>query len=144
MTKNEKTFRLGRRGVLGGAAAATGGLLLKSLATGIPAKILLDPLSATAEQMPGQASVCIIASSRNGDPLNANVPGTYGFADLYHSADPNMVETPLSLGGVSTSAAKPWADLGPSVLDRTCFFHHANLHAGSWRDGARAADDGRD
>ncbi len=125
MKKTDKKYRLGRRGLLRGAAAAGGGVLLQSLATGLPANILLDPLSARADQMPGNEKMLILASSRLGDPLNANVPGTYGFADVYHSADPDMAETPLTLNGTSTSAAKPWAELSQSVLDRTCFFHHA-------------------
>lgn len=127
MTKNEESFRLRRRGLLRGVAAAGGGFLLQSLATGIPAKVLLDPLSARADQGAGNERMLILSSSRDGDPINANVPGCYGPGneEIYHSADPDMAETALTLNGTPTTAAKPWADLTQSVLDRTCFFHHA-------------------
>lgn len=36
-----------------------------------------------------------------------------------------MAETPLRLDGKAYTAAKPWAELPQSVLDRTVFFHHA-------------------
>jgi uncharacterized protein (DUF1501 family) len=124
MTKKSDLPKLSRRGAVGALATVGGGLLLRSLATGIPAKILLDPLSATADdQTPGK--MLIISSSSQGDPVNANVPGTYGFSDLYHPVDPLMAETPLTLGTTQTSAAKPWADLPQNILDRACFFHHA-------------------
>ncbi|HHH30829.1 MAG TPA: DUF1501 domain-containing protein [Polyangiaceae bacterium] len=120
----KKSFQIGRRGVLGAAATVTGGLILRSLATGIPAKVLLDPMSATAQDMP-TGRMLILSSSSAGDPVNANVPGTYGYPELYHPEDPLMAETNLSLGGLQTSAAKPWADLPQNILDRTLFFHHA-------------------
>ncbi len=122
--RSHRQGRLDRRSLLRGVAAAGGGFLLQSLATGIPAKILLDPLSARAEHS-ATGRMLILSSSRNGDPVNANVPGTYGFADIYHSADPDMAETALTLKGTASTAAKPWANLSQSVLDRTCFFHHA-------------------
>jgi uncharacterized protein (DUF1501 family) len=36
-----------------------------------------------------------------------------------------MTKTALTLAGTSTFAAKPWAELPQSVLDRTAFIHHA-------------------
>ncbi len=120
----KKSFQIGRRSVLGAAATVTGGLILRSLATGIPAKVLLDPMSATAQDMP-TGRMLILSSSSAGDPVNANVPGTYGYPELYHPEDPLMAETNLSLGGQQTSAAKPWADLPQNILDRAMFFHHA-------------------
>jgi uncharacterized protein (DUF1501 family) len=119
-----KANRFGRRGMLGGMAAVAGSFMMRSLATGIPAKVLLDPLSASAEDLPA-GKMLIVASSRDGDPINANVPGTYGFADLYHPPAASMAETPMMLSGTPTSAAKPWADLPQNILDRTVFFHHA-------------------
>jgi hypothetical protein len=35
-----------------------------------------------------------------------------------------MAPTPLTLGGKSWVAAKPWSELPQPLLDRTCFFHH--------------------
>jgi hypothetical protein len=123
---NQKTIKLGRRGMLGAFATFGGGLILRSLATGIPAKVLLDPLSASADDTPS-GKMLILSSSSNGDPFNANVPGTYavGPTEIFHSADPAMAKTALTLAGTSTFAAKPWAQLPQNVLDRTAFFHHA-------------------
>ncbi len=125
MTSQNKTNRFGRRGLLGGAAAAGGGLILSSLATGIPAHILLNPLNAKAEEPTGK--LLILSTSSQGDPLNANVPGCYApeFTDLYHPQDPAMAESSLMLSGSAYTAAKPWADLPQHMLDRTMFFHHA-------------------
>jgi uncharacterized protein (DUF1501 family) len=123
---NQKNFKLGRRGMLGAFATFGGGLILRSLATGIPAKVLLDPLSASAADTPS-GKMLILSSSSNGDPFNANVPGTYDVSgsEIFHSADPGMAKTALSLGATNTFAAKPWAQLPQNVLDRTAFFHHA-------------------
>jgi hypothetical protein len=87
-------------------------------------KVLLDPLTANADNMPTQSRMLILASSSAGDPVNANVPGTY-LPEIFHSADPAMVESPLTMSGQSYTAAKPWADLPQTTLDRTVFFHHA-------------------
>lgn len=126
MTDQSQSSKLGRRSALGALATVGGGLLLRSLATGIPAKVLLDPLSASAQDLP-TGKILILSSSSQGDPLNANVPGTYDFPanQIFHSADPAMAKTSMTLAGKPTSAAKPWADLPQSILDRTAFFHHA-------------------
>ncbi len=55
------------------------------------------------------------------------MPGTYEDQGIAHSLDPLMAPTPMSLGGRSYTAAKPWASLPQNVLDRTCFFHHTTL-----------------
>lgn len=36
----------------------------------------------------------------------------------------------MTVGGRSTAAAKPWAQLPPNVLARTCFFHHGTYTNG--------------
>lgn len=125
MNDHTNTKRFGRRGALGTLAALGGGLAIRALATGLPARVLLDPRNAHAQDPMQTPKTLILASSRDGDPMNANVPGTYGFPDLYHSADPAMAPTQLSLSGQSYTAAKPWADLPQGILDRTVFFHHA-------------------
>jgi len=97
---------------------------LRALATGLPVSFLLHPRRALAE-----ASACttpqyiILATSGNGDPINANVPGTYLDPKIVHSADPAMAPTDLMLGGQTWQAAAPWASLPRAVLDRTCFWH---------------------
>lgn len=124
MNKKTRSRGMSRRRALGAFGAMGGGLLWRSLATGIPAKILLDPLRASAEDLP-TGRILILSSSQAGDPVNANVPGTYGFSDIFHPDTPEMAETALRLGDVETTAAKPWAGLSQKVLDRTVFFHHA-------------------
>ena len=43
-----------------------------------------------------RAQYLIVAAGSSGDPLNANVPGTYDFDDIVHSPDPRMAKTPSS------------------------------------------------
>ena len=126
--------RMHRRDVLraavGGGLSAGWGLALRALATGLPASILLRPNPGRAQSSPaesGPGRMLIIFSNARGDPVNANVPGTYGpgAEEVAHPPDPVMAETPLLLSGRAYTAAKPWADLPQSVLDNTVFFHHA-------------------
>ncbi len=117
-----------RRQTLMSALFGAGYVGLRALATGLPASFLLNPRRALADAAatcadPGKAQFIILATSGNGDPINANVPGCYLDPKITHSADPTMAATPLSLGGQSYTAAAPWAQLPQSVLDRTTFFH---------------------
>ena len=102
-------MKLNRRDLL---KTGVGGILLKSLATGLPASLLLNPRAGRAQSDPlsnGPGMMLILATSGLGDPINANVPGTYGAGaqDVAHSADPEMAPTTLSLGGRTYTAAKP-------------------------------------
>lgn len=120
-------MKLHRRDLLKSAA---GGIALRALATGVPASILLNPRpgrAAVDTLADGPGRMLILMTSNAGDPLNANVPGTYGGAasEVAHSLDPQMAATQLRLSGRQYTAAKPWADLPQNVLDRTVFFHHA-------------------
>jgi hypothetical protein len=108
----------------------TGYVGLRALATGLPAAFLLDPRRALAQSSTpapgcaaGKAQFIILNTSGAGDPINANVPGTYDDPAIVHSADPAMAATPLNLRGRATTAAAPWASLPQAVLDRTCFWH---------------------
>ncbi len=119
---------LGRREALVRGLFGAGMLGLRSLATGIPAAVLLSPLSARAECTDkARAQYLILSASEAGDPINANVPGTYDAPEIAHSPDPLMAATALSLAGKATTAAKPWAELPQNILDRSCFFHHGTL-----------------
>ncbi|MEM9692563.1 MAG: hypothetical protein AAGA56_08465 [Myxococcota bacterium] len=115
-----------RRRALGAFGTAGGSLILGAMATGIPARVLLDPLSAEAqEEGLRPARMLILSVSAQGDPVNANVPGTYDDSMIAHPADPAMAPTELRMSGRTSVAARPWADLGPGVLDRMAFIHHA-------------------
>jgi hypothetical protein len=121
-----------RRELLLQGLLGAGWLGLRSLATGLPAAFLLRPAAASADgEMqcadPAKAQFLILSMSAQGDPVNANVPGTYDFADIAHSADPAMAKSELVLGAQSFWAARPWAGLPDWVRGRLCFFHHATL-----------------
>jgi len=116
---------ISRRGALAALTTTVGGsLLARSIATGIPAHILANPLEATAQDMPS-GKFLILNSRNDGDPINCYVPGTYGHDLVVRSADASMAETPMQLGSVSTSGAAVWANLPQDVLNKSVFFHHA-------------------
>jgi hypothetical protein len=119
-----------RRTIINGLFGA-GMLGLRALATGVPAAILANPRRALAAGDAcfdkARAQYLILSTSGSGDPLNANVPGTYAFPDIAHSPDPLMAKTSFKLGSTTVEAAAPWATLPQNVLDRTSFFHHTTL-----------------
>jgi hypothetical protein len=102
---------------------------LRSLATGIPAAILLDPrkglaADAGASQGPAGPQYLIFSTSGAGDPVNCNAPGTYDDPNIAHPNDPSMAATPMTFGSKTVRGAKVWSTLPASTLARTCFFHH--------------------
>ncbi len=105
------------------ALFGAGGLGLKSLATGIPISVLASPRTAHA-QGNGTGRVLILSCSSAGDPLNANVPGTYEDSAIQHSNDPLMAPTAMTIGGQTLTAARPWAELPSNIMQKTVFFHH--------------------
>jgi hypothetical protein len=118
-----------RRETLLSAILGSGLVGLRALATGLPISLLIDPRRAlAANPTPScsavdKAQFIIFNTSGAGDPINANVPGTYDDPKIVHSADPAMAATPLTLNGQTHTAAAPWATLPQAVLDRTCFWH---------------------
>jgi Protein of unknown function (DUF1501) len=118
-----------RRQALLSTLFGTGMVGLRALATGLPASFLLSPRRALADMPasgcpdPSKAQFIIFNTSGQGDPINANVPGTYDDPAIVHSMDPSMAPTALSIGGQAFTAAAPWATLPQAVLDRTCFWH---------------------
>lgn len=133
-----------RRALLHATLFGAGAVGLRALATGLPISLFTRAPEAWAADAdagagPGGAAAAtcavdaakaqylIVSTSSLGDPVNANVPGTYDFADIPHAADPRMAATPFSLGGNTVTGAQIWSTLPQWVLDRTCFFHHATL-----------------
>jgi len=123
-----------RRQTLLSALFGAGYVGLRALATGLPASFLLNPRRALAATpapscvAKDKAQYIILATSGNGDPINANVPGTYadGNATAAQALDKISHSDPgatLSLGGQQWKASTAWATLPQSVLDRTAFFH---------------------
>jgi hypothetical protein len=133
-TKNQShrpssPHQLRRRSVGAGLAALSGGLLFRSLASGVPLSVLLDPLSASAADHPLDAPVLILSVSAAGDPFSCNVPGTYGLEGAIHP--PGLKSTSLTLSGQPFEAAEVWsAEQGgffsQAQLDRTMYFHHSS------------------
>ncbi len=115
-----------RRSLLRKALFGAGLWGLRSLATGVPVSILMNPRQALAQTCPtpSKAQFLIFSTSGNGDPMNGNVPGTYVDSSIVHPLDPLMAPTSMMLGGKSYTAALPWTQLSPSILSRACFFHH--------------------
>src|ERR1019366_1313651 len=107
---------------------------LRSLASGVPASVLLNPRRAMAGGPDSGAAdgaaaftnpqFVIYSTSSNGDPVNCNAPGTYDDPKIYHPGDPSMASTPMTFGSRTVDGAKIWSTLGPSVLAQTSFFHH--------------------
>jgi hypothetical protein len=117
-----------RRNVLMTTLFGAGYVGLRALATGIPAAVLGRGRAAFAQGAPacldrGKAQFIILNTSGGGDPINANVPGTYDDVRITHSADPTMAATRTTFGGKATTAALPWTQLPQSVRDRTAFWH---------------------
>jgi len=121
-------MKLTRRNILTSTLFGAGYVGLRALATGIPAGILLGGRKALADAAAtcgntAKAQYIIFHTSGQGDPINANVPGTYDDANIAHNLNPGMEKTAMTLGGRATFAAAPWAALPQSVLDRTSFWH---------------------
>jgi hypothetical protein len=120
---------ISRRDALLSTLFGTGYVGLRALATGLPASLLLRPRNAFADPTvpmcaaPDKAQFIIFVTSGSGDPINANVPGTYDDPMITHSSDPSMAATPLTIQGQAHTAAAPWSTLPQNVLDRTVFWH---------------------
>lgn len=127
------TMRTTRREAMMSALFGAGWIGLRALASGIPISVLLDPKRAAADDANAacfakdKAQYLILSTSGAGDPLNGNVPGTYDDPKIVHPLDPSMAPTPMTIGGATYTAAKPWSTLSASVLARTSFIHHATL-----------------
>jgi hypothetical protein len=122
---------LDRRRALLSMLFGTGLVGLRSLATGIPASILLNPRKAFADSDGGAPTTVqnpqflIFSTAGSGDPFGCNAPGTYDDPNIAHPSDPSMVKTPINFGGSTVNGAQIWSTLPANVLSRTCFFHHA-------------------
>lgn len=126
------TKHITRRTIMASGLVGAGWLGLRALATGLPASFLLGADTARGDELPAcpdaaAAQALILSISGDGDPINANAPGTYTDPSIVHPAAPAMAPAPLRLGTVDTVAAKPWSTLPAWVLNRTCFFHLATM-----------------
>ena len=103
---------------------------LRSLASGVPASILLNPRRAMAAGDGGpppavtNPQFVLYSTSFAGDPVNCNAPGTYDDPNIQHPNDPSMAKTAIPFGSRTVNGAQIWSTLPAGVLARTCFFHH--------------------
>ncbi len=121
-----------RRQVLLNGLLGGGYVGLRALATGLPLSVFTRPVEAWADEAlkctdPSRAQFLIVSTSSLGDPMNANVPGTYDFPEIAHAADPSMAKTPIRMGANTVNGAQVWSTLPQWVLDRTSFFHHSTM-----------------
>ena len=95
---------------------------LVAAATGLPPQFLLKPSIANAGALDAQATFLLLSVSSDGDPLNANLPGSY-VPDAMNN--PLLPATEVSVGSQRWLAGSPWADASlDRFRSRTCFFHH--------------------
>ncbi|HVY25505.1 MAG TPA: DUF1501 domain-containing protein [Polyangiaceae bacterium] len=94
---------------------------LRSLATGLPKSWLLGERVALAADTAPQ--FLILATSGQGDPLNANAPGSF-VQGTENSPVAELAAADVSFGGASFKAAKCWGDLPDALRARLAFFHH--------------------
>jgi Protein of unknown function (DUF1501) len=132
-------MEMNRRHVLQNGLWGTGAMALRALATGLPASFFMRASTAGAgatRRTPsrtctdGKAQFLILSVSGDGDPINANAPGTYEDPNVVHPdvvMAPQMAPTALKLGHVTTTAAQPWSTLPQWVLNRSSFFHMATM-----------------
>ncbi|MEO1273679.1 MAG: hypothetical protein AAFX99_36810, partial [Myxococcota bacterium] len=148
--------KVSRRDMLRWSLSGAGGLMLQSLATGLPISFLRTGNIAHAEGSSNPPTFLLIAASSAGDPLNVNCPGSYPNPDdmndlrwrvdhattnqlgtdsygtvggvAYGAADFEQ-GTLCQLGGQDTYAARPWADLPQGLRDRMSVVRHRTFTA---------------
>jgi len=117
-----------RRKLLKTAVFGAGLLGLRSLATGLPRSWFLGGPIAHAEVAAPQ--YLILATSANGDPLNANAPGSF-VEGAENNPAPELVAADVTFGSGSYRAAACWSSLPDELRARLAFFHHrtySNAH----------------
>ena len=105
--------------------------LLASIASGLPLMWLRGGMPPAHAAPPTRPQFLILSSAPDGDPMNANCPGSCEIPGVHNN--PGLPIVDVDLGAVRTRAAEPWATLPTWVRDRTTFLHHQtyqNNHAG--------------
>lgn len=113
--------RFSRRAFLAGSGAATG-LLLRSLATGLPPGFLLRPRASRAQNA-ARPQVLILATSSRGDPVNVNCPGSYLGEGQGAENNHRLPISEVELGGMRVRGADAWQQLDGDLRARLAFFH---------------------
>ncbi len=139
MKKTPLLRPMDRREALLSSVLGLGSLALRSLVTGLPMTFLLGkPESSWAAE--NAAKFLILSHMQGSDPINTNVPGTYGdpndlsdplhaiahatVAELGDRAQGFEVPSQFQLGPKTVRAAQAWSGLPQELLDRSAFWHH--------------------
>lgn len=119
--KLSKTHTFRRRQFLKGGAAGLSGLLLRSLAIGMPPALLFRPLHSFGQDVTTPLQTLILSTSSAGDPINVNCPGSYvnGLEN-----NPHLNPVDFMLGNRMTRAAEPWSQLPNTLKNRLAFVHY--------------------
>ena len=130
-----------RRKLLVSALFGAGGVGLRALATGLPLSVFTRSRNALAETAPApdactNAQFLYFLTSSNGDPINANIPGSYLLPAIRHPQQASMAAAAMTVGGQSYQAALPWTQLPAMIRSRTSFLHHSTFTA-SHADAAK-------
>ncbi len=125
---------IARRTFLLKSALSFGSLPMQSLVTGLPVSFLAGTGLAGLSNRAFAADdykYLIISHMRTGDPINANMPGTYPannsdvLSNIDHPDAPGFkVPTDFKLGTVDVKAAAPWAKLPNDLRARMGFWNH--------------------
>lgn len=122
-------MKISRRDAVLSTLFGAGLVGLRSLASGVPAALLLNPeraLAQSAGDTPKKPQFLIFSTSFAGDPSSCNVPGTYDDANIFHASAASMAATDINLGGGTVrKGAQIWSTLPAAMLSRTSFFHHS-------------------
>lgn len=110
-----------RRKLLKGAVLGAGLVGLRSFATGLPKSWILGDRVAHAADITPQ--YLILATSNNGDPLNANAPGSF-VEGAENSPIAELAAADVKFGVGTYTAAKCWGNLPEELRARLAFFHH--------------------
>jgi len=119
---NSSQINSARRRLLATGLLGAGVVGLRSLVTGLPRSWLLGERVARAAD-PVAPQFLIFATSSQGDPLNANAPGSF-VAGAENSPIPQLAPSSVSFGDSSHQAAQVWGELPEALRARLAFFHH--------------------
>ena len=119
-------LRPSRRQMLSAMLLGSGGIALRSLATGLSTAFLAEGIASA--EAPKPATFLLLATNASGDPLNVSAPGSLvdpglrAAWDATHAAE--LASAEVALGGTRHMAARPWSTLPEALRARLGVVHH--------------------
>ena len=116
---------LTRRRMLASALLGGGYVGLRSMVSGIPISVLQSGLVPEARAEERAESITpqflILCTSGDGDPINANCPGSYGVEGVYNNPHDALRPVEVALGDTISRAAAPGprCPSGPAIARRS-------------------------